>query len=171
MMLNLILGVLILFLAGRGWRRGLIGEVVETVGLFVSILVVVRFYPELEALFGVHTIWSAIILAIGSLFVAMIVLHFIVRAVHSLLKKAKLGVIEKVLGMLLGLLKAGLIVAVVCAVLLRLGSVGQTAISQSVVARSTIQAFAWISTVLPDEWAAKVDSALLNEPQDTGQEE
>ncbi len=171
MMLNLIFGIVILFLAGRGWRRGLIGEIVETVGLFGSILIVVRMWPAMEEMFGVHTIWSAILLAIGSLFVAMIILHFIVRAIHSILKKAKLGVVEKVLGLILGLLKAGLIISVVCAVLLRLGSVGQKAVSQSVVARTTIQAFAWISTVLPDEWEAKVDSALMNESNDMDQGE
>lgn len=163
MLFNLILLVLILFLAIRGWRRGLVGEVVETVGLFVSILVVVRLYPTLEGLFGVESIWSAILLAVGALVVVMIVLHFLVRAVHSLLKKAKLGVVEKVLGLLFGLFKAGLIIAVVCAVLLRLGTAGRTAVSESVVARSTIQVFAWISAVLPDEWESTVDKALMDE--------
>jgi uncharacterized membrane protein required for colicin V production len=79
---------------------------------------------------------------------------------RALIQKAHLGIVLKVLGLVFGLLKAGLIIAVLSAILLRAGSPGQSIVMNSVVARNNLVVYAWIANILPDEWEGRVDAAL-----------
>jgi membrane protein required for colicin V production len=165
MTIDIILTIFIAFLAYRGWRRGLIGEIVETVGVFVSIFAAWRFYPELEELLGLTSPWSRIVAAAAMFIVVMVVLTLIGKGLRELIKKAKLGTVFKALGLLFGALKAGLVIAALSAVLLRAGTFGENIVFESVVARNNLHVFAWISPLLPDEWEARVDAALLKDAQ------
>jgi uncharacterized membrane protein required for colicin V production len=111
-------------------------------------------------MFGLTSPWSRIIIAALVFVAIMIVLTLIGKGIRKLMEKASLGTIEKLLGLAFGIFKAGLIIAVLTAVLLRAGHDGQTIIEQSLVARTNIQLFSWIANFLPDEWEAKVDEAL-----------
>jgi membrane protein required for colicin V production len=160
MTLNIILGIFIAFLAFRGWRKGLVGEIVETIGVFVAVLATVRVYPKLEDFFGLSSPWSRIFIAAIIFVGIMIVLTLIGKGLRTLLEKASLGTVEKTLGLLFGAIKAGLIIAVLSAVLLRAGADGKKIVSESLVARANIRMFAWITNILPDEWEQKVDAVL-----------
>lgn len=160
MTLDIILGIFIIFFAWRGWRKGLVGEVIETVGVFVAIIVTVRFYPKIEDWFGLTSPWSRIIIAALVFVAIMVVLTLIGKGIRKLLEKASLGTVEKSLGLVFGLFKACLIVALLSAVLLRAGADGKKIVSDSLVARTNIQLFSWIGNFLPDEWEAKLDEAL-----------
>ncbi len=161
MTIDIVLTVFIAFLAYRGWRKGLIGEIVETVGVFVSIVATLRYYPELEELLGLSSAWSRVVAAAVIFIAVMIVLGIIGHVLRSLITKAHLGTVEKLLGMLFGAFKAGLVIAALSAILLRVGTYGQNVVFDSVVARNNLHVFAWIANVLPEEWEAKVDAALL----------
>lgn len=160
MTLNIILGIFIAFLAIRGWRKGLIGEIVETAGVFVAVLATVRVYPKLEDLFGLESPWGRIFVAAIIFIGIMIVLTLIGKGLRALMEKASLGTAEKTLGFLFGAIKAGLIIAVLSAVLLRAGADGKKIVSESLLTRTNMRVFAWITNVLPDEWGDKVDAAL-----------
>ncbi|HWO56636.1 MAG TPA: CvpA family protein [bacterium] len=160
MTLDIILGIVIVFFAWRGWRKGLIGEVVETVGVVVAILVTARLYPKLEDALGLTSPWSWIVIAAVIFVAIMIILTLLGKGLRKLLEKASLGPVEKTLGLLFGAFKAGLIFAVLSAVLLRAGDDGKKIVSDSLVARSNLKLFAWVTTLLPEEWEKKVDSVL-----------
>lgn len=160
MTLNIILGIFIAFLAIRGWRKGLIGEIVATAGVFVAVLATVRVYPKLEDLFGLESPWGRIFVAAIIFIGIMIVLTLIGKGLRALMEKASLGTAEKTLGFLFGAIKAGLIIAVLSAVLLRAGADGKKIVSESLLTRTNMRVFAWITNVLPDEWGDKVDAAL-----------
>lgn len=160
MTFDIILGIFIIFFAWRGWRRGLIGEIVETIGVFVAVIATVRLYPNIEDLFGLTSPWSRIILAALVFVAIMVVLTLIGKGLSKLLEKASLGTVEKALGFVFGMFKACLIVAVLSAVLLRAGADGKKIVMNSLVARTNIQLFAWIGNFLPDEWEEKLDEAL-----------
>ena len=160
MALNIVLGIFLAFLAVRGWRKGLIGEIVETVGVFVAVLATVRVYPKLEDLFGLESPWGRIFVAAIIFIGIMIVLTLIGKGLRALLEKASLGTAEKTLGFLFGAFKAGLIIAILSAVLLRAGDDGKKIVSSSLLSRANIRVFAWVTNILPDEWEEKVDKAL-----------
>ncbi|MEW5873702.1 MAG: CvpA family protein [Candidatus Zixiibacteriota bacterium] len=160
MTLDIILGIFIAFLAIRGWRRGLIGEIVETIGVFAAVIATVRLYPKLEDMFGLTSPWSRIVIAAIVFVAIMLALTYIGKGIRKLLEKASLGTVEKSLGLLFGALKAGLIVAILSAVLLRAGDDGKKIVSESMVASANMRLFAWITNILPDEWEEKVDKAL-----------
>jgi uncharacterized membrane protein required for colicin V production len=95
--------------------------------------------------------------------VVMVALTYIGKGLRALITKAKLRTVFKALGLLFGAFKAGLVIAALSAVLLWLGSRGQSIVFESVIARNNLHVFAWISNILPDEWEAKVDAALLRD--------
>ena len=43
------------------------------------------------------------------------------------------------------------------------GTFGENIVFESVVARNNLHVFAWMSSILPDEWEARVDAALLKD--------
>ena len=93
----------------------------------------------------------------------LVVLTLIGKGLRELIKKAKLGTVFKALGFVFGALKAGLVIAALSAVLLRAGTFGENIVFESVVARNNLHVFAWMSSILPDEWEARVDAALLKD--------
>jgi membrane protein required for colicin V production len=161
MVLDLILFLFVAILGYLGWRRGLLGEIVEVAGVFIAVVVIFRIFPVIESVLGLSAIWSRILVAAIVFLGVFVGLKLAARGLRTLIQKAHLGVVLQLLGLVFGVLKAGLIIAVLSAVLLRAGTPGQSIVMNSVVARNNLVVFAWIANILPDEWEARVDAALL----------
>lgn len=160
MFLNIAIAILVVWLGIRGWRRGLVGEIIETIGVIAALLATVRLYPMLEDALGLASTWGRIIAAALIFLAIMLILTLIGKGLRKLFEHLSLRPFEKTLGMIFGAAKAGLISAVLCAVLLRAGPQGKEMIENSILARTNLVLFSWVANFLPDEWEKKVDDAL-----------
>ena len=158
--IDIAIALLAVFLAIRGWRRGLTGEIVETIGVIVAVLLTVRIYPKLEGLLNLSSAWGRLVAAALVFLALMLVFTMVGKGLHKLFEKLSLGPVEKTLGLLFGLFKAGVIVAVLCAVLLRAGGDGKAIIDKSMLATLDLKLFSWVANFLPGDWQGKVNDAL-----------
>ncbi len=158
--IDIAIALLAVFLAIRGWRRGLTGEIVETIGVIVAVLLTVRVYPKLEGLLNLESAWGRLVAAALVFLGLMLLFTMVGKGLHKLFEKLSLGPVEKMLGLLFGLFKAGVIVAVLCAVILRAGSDGKAIIDKSMLASIDLKLFSWVANFLPGDWQSKVNDAL-----------
>ena len=110
--LDIILGIPMLWLVYRGWRRGLVREVATLVGVLVGIWAATHLSGWVCELFGLKG-ENAVLIAFFIAFVGALVLAYLLGlAVEKLMKKAHVGLLNHIAGSALGLVKALCILAV-----------------------------------------------------------
>ena len=114
--IDIILGLLILFSAISGFRKGLVSEVVALAALILGIWGAIEFsYITTEFLtdnFNFETKHLNLISFIITFIIIVILVHITGSAVNKLVKTAMLGFVNKLAGMAFGILRSALILSV-----------------------------------------------------------
>jgi membrane protein required for colicin V production len=134
-------------------RQGIIRTVFGIAGLIGGIVLAGRYYDELAALlFPAGAPWASIaaylIILLATLLVAGVIGWLIARLVHF----AALGWLDRLIGLILGVVIGGLLCAAVLAIVLKYYPSTEATISQSGLARFLMEQFPLLLALLPAEF-------------------
>lgn len=158
-LLNLLFAAILLFFLFHGLRRGFVHEVIETIGMILAALLAYRLMPAATKWIGITAGTPGATQAIVCLvlfILLMIVVSMIARGARKAVESTGLGTMDRILGGVLSLFKGGIIIAGICWVLLWVGGKGEEAVKNSVIARVDLNAYQWLSNMLPDDWEKQV---------------
>ena len=111
-LIDILLAIPLLFFIYKGWKKGLVREVATLVGLLAGIWACVHLSQQVAVWLNLDS-ENAILIAFIVTFVAVLVLTYLLgRCVEGLLKAAKLSLLNRLAGALLGAVKALCILAV-----------------------------------------------------------
>ena len=111
-LIDILLALPLLFFIYKGWKKGLVREVATLVGLLAGIWACVHLSQQVAEWLNLDS-ENAILVAFIVTFIAVLVLTYMLgRCVEGLLKAAKLSLLNRLAGALLGTVKALCILAV-----------------------------------------------------------
>lgn len=111
-LIDILLALPLLFFIYKGWKKGLVREVATLVGLLAGIWACVHLSQQVAEWLNLDS-ENAILVAFIVTFIAVLVLTYLLgRCVEGLLKAAKLSLLNRLAGALLGTVKALCILAV-----------------------------------------------------------
>ena len=111
-LIDILLAIPLLFFIYKGWKKGLVREVATLVGLLAGIWACVHLSQQVAMWLNLDS-ENTILIAFIVTFVAVLVLTYLLgRCVEGLLKAAKLSLLNRLAGALLGTVKALCILAV-----------------------------------------------------------
>lgn len=118
--IDIILGLLLLFAAINGFRKGLISELASLAALILGIWGAIEFsYITSDFLtenFNLETEYLNIVSFIGTFIVIVILVHIVGNSVNKLIEVAQLGVLNKLVGLAFGILRSALVLSIILAV-------------------------------------------------------
>lgn len=111
-LLDILLAIPLCFLVFLGWKRGLVREIATLAGLLVGLWASIHLSQMVAPMLGLDG-ESAVLIAFIVVFLAALVLTYLLgRCVEGLMKAAKLSMLNRLAGALLGAAKALCILAV-----------------------------------------------------------
>lgn len=115
--LMILAGCILLLLAWRGWRRGLVARVIELLGLVVSFLLATRlapgWSPEVASLLHVAPRWAALGTWIVLFLAGLLATRLLAWAVSRIIHVSVVGWADRLGGALLGLVIGVLVASLV----------------------------------------------------------
>ncbi len=119
--IDIILGIFLLIFIIKGIRNGLIQSVVGLIGLILTILAITKFgtFVKLTLIenFGLNEILSLIIAYILIVILVYLITRIIIKILHLVIGMLHLGWLNRLLGMVFGLLNGALIIAIMLALI------------------------------------------------------
>lgn len=111
-LLDILLAVPMVFLLYKGWKRGIVREVATLVGVLAGIWAAVHLSQQVAEWMNLKS-ENAVLIAFFVCFVGAMVLAYLAgRMVEGLMKAAHISMANRVLGAVLGMLKALCVLAV-----------------------------------------------------------
>ena len=111
-LLDILLAVPMVFLLYKGWKRGIVREVATLVGVLAGIWAAVYLSQQVAEWINLKS-ENAVLIAFFVCFVgAMVLAYLLGRMVEGLMKAAHISMANRVLGAVLGMLKALCVLAV-----------------------------------------------------------
>ena len=114
--LDIIIAIPLLWGAYNGFRKGLIIEVASLIALIAGIYGAIEFSFFISDLLAQYVNWSSRVMQTASFcltfLVIVIIVHLIARGIQKIAKLAALGTINRFLGVIFGVLKYLVIVAI-----------------------------------------------------------
>ncbi len=140
--LDIVIIVIVALLGFAGLRQGLIRTVFGIAGLIGGIFLAGRYYDELAAfLFPSGATWANIaayaIIAVATLVVAGVIGWLLAKLVNF----AALGWLDKLVGLILGIVIGGLLCAAILAIVVKFYPGMVATINQSIIARFLVGGF------------------------------
>jgi membrane protein required for colicin V production len=140
--LDIVIIVVVALLGFAGLRQGMIRTVFGIAGLIGGIVLAGRYYDELAArLFPSGAIWGNIaayaIIVVATLLVAGVIGWLLAKLVNF----AALGWLDRVMGLILGVVIGGLLCAAILAIIIKFYPGMEATINHSVIARFLVGAF------------------------------
>lgn len=115
--IDIILGLLLLFAAINGFRKGLISELASLAALILGIWGAIEFsYITTDFLienFNLETEYLNIISFIVTFIVIVILVHIVGSAVNKFIEVAMLGVLNKLAGLIFGIFRSALVLSII----------------------------------------------------------
>ena len=110
--LDILLAIPLLFLIFMGWKKGIVREVATLAGVLVGIWASIHLSQHVAPLLGLDGESAVLISFIVTFLVALVLTYLMGRCIEGLLKAAKLSLVNRLVGALLGAVKALCILAV-----------------------------------------------------------
>jgi len=113
--LDIILGILLLFAAIRGFQKGLVVEVASIAALILGIWGALHFSGAtgevLNDMLNIGESYMGIVAFLVTFVVIVILVHLIARLVEKLVQAIALGFFNRIIGMLFGIVKSAFIIS------------------------------------------------------------
>ena len=123
-LLDIIISAVLLFFAISGYRRGLIKQVSVVFGLLVAVVFALEFYPGLEAILKPYLQFSEPVIQVISFAIILVLVNLLIQMIANALKNLMdiifLDPVDRIAGSVLGLIKGGVIVYLVVALMGRI---------------------------------------------------
>ena len=114
---DIVLGIFLLYGLVRGFFRGFLTELASLVGLIAGIYGAIHFSYYAGEFLSQHVDWDIEIINLASLAITFLIIIFVVSLVGKMLTKvadfAALGIVNKLLGAIFGLLKSAFVASVI----------------------------------------------------------
>lgn len=111
-LLDIILAIPLCYCIYKGFKRGIIFELAALVGVIVGCFAAIHFSRLVAKLIGLQGEW-ALLIAFLITFIGVVALSFFLgKCIENLIKLAKAGILNKLLGAVLGMIKCVCIVSV-----------------------------------------------------------
>ena len=114
---DIVLGIFLLYGLVRGFFRGFLTELASLVGLVAGIYGAIHFSYYAGEFLSQHVDWDIDIINLASLAITFLIIIFVVSLVGKMLTKvadfAALGIVNKLLGAIFGLLKSAFVASVI----------------------------------------------------------
>ena len=111
-LLDILLAIPLLFLIFMGWKKGLVREIATLAGVLVGIWASIHLSQKVAPLLGLDGESAVLIAFIVTFLVALVLTYLLGRCVEGLMKVAKLSLVNRLAGAVLGAVKALCILAV-----------------------------------------------------------
>lgn len=111
-LLDILLAVPLLFLIFMGWKKGLVREVATLAGVLAGLWASIHLSQRVAPLLGLDGESSVLIAFIVTFLVALVLSYLLGRCVEGLMKMAKLSLLNRISGAILGAAKALCVLAV-----------------------------------------------------------
>jgi membrane protein required for colicin V production len=112
---DIIVGILLILAALKGLKNGLVKELAGLAALLLGIIFAVQFSDRTsEFLSGFfHTQYMGVIAFLLTFVLVVVIVHLIAHVLHRLINAVALGVFDRILGLVFGVVKAGFIISIV----------------------------------------------------------
>lgn len=141
--LDIVLIVFLLILAVHGLLIGIIRSICDIIGVLLAYILAVSFSNTL----GMPRFVAFLLIFV----VTVVAVHILGRSISKLIRSTPLGLIDRILGGLLGLVK-GLVICFVFLLVLLILKIPNPAISKSTIAPWILRGGVAASQVLPNRW-------------------
>ena len=111
---DVIAGIILIWAGLRGLKNGFVKELAGLAALILGIIIAVQFSDITGNFLSgfINTQYMGIIAFLTTFVVVVVVVHLVAGLLHMLVKAIALGMVNRIIGLIFGILKAGFIISI-----------------------------------------------------------